>query len=207
LTLAPPAGYDHGMITRKMVNLLLAGVVAAALAGCKKKVEEPPDDPTARWGPATKNVQAEPQKSPHRARVITAQNRWAVPKYDAGAKPDAPRPKPKGKGKTIAVATDADIAKYREEKARAETEKAVNTTLSAALPRMKPCFDRHGAASGDVVVRVRVHRSGYVMSSSVSGVSGEVQSCLDGVLRSLKVSNVQTDSISVERVFKFSSGR
>ena len=197
------------MITRKVVNLLLVGVVAAALApalvGCKKKVEEPPDDPTARWGPATKNAQAEPQKTPPRARIITKENRWAVPKYDAGAKPDAPRPKPKGK--TIAVATDADIAKYREDKARAETEKAVNTTLSAALPRMKPCFDRHGAASGDVVVRVRVHRSGYVMSSSVSGVSGEVQSCLDGVLRSLKVSNVQTDSISVERVFKFSSGR
>lgn len=187
--------------------------MAATLAACK---EDPPQQPPIYGtGPAvappTAGTPASPrtrQSDPGAAvnRVVSNETRWALGQEDAGPKPRPAVGKPAGSTKTLAVSTDADIAKFKADKAQAATEKAVNATLGAALPQMKPCFDKFGAPSGSVSISVRVHRSGYVTSSSATGVNADVSNCLDGVLRKLRVSDVQTDSITVTRTFKFRSG-
>jgi hypothetical protein len=187
--------------------------MAATLAACKK--DPPPQPPIQGSGPAvappTTGTPASPGtrgSAPGAAvnRVVSKETRWALGPEDAGPKPKPAVGKPAVSAKTLAVSTDADIAKFKADKAQAETEKAVNATLGAALPQMKPCFDKFGAPTGSVSISVRVHRSGYVNSSSTTGVNADVSTCLDGVLRKLKVTGVQTDSITVTRTFKFKSG-
>jgi hypothetical protein len=187
------------------------------MAGCK---DDPPQQPPIHGsGPAIAPSTAAPTASPGTRgtdpgaavnRVVSKETRWALGPEDAGPKDAGPKPvasKPAGSAKTVAVSTDADIAKFKADKAQAETEKAVNATLGAALPQLKPCFDKYGAPSGDVSISVRVHRSGYVNSSSATGVNADVSTCLDGILRKLKVNGVQTDSITVTRTFKFKSAK
>ncbi|MCB9557675.1 MAG: hypothetical protein H6707_16315 [Deltaproteobacteria bacterium] len=103
------------------------------------------------------------------------------------------------------VLSDAALAANKAARARARAESAVNRTLNAARPRLTACFSQNaptrvGVSQADV--EIRVHRSGYVMRSTVSGVPAEVSNCIDGVLRQLHVTGVETDSISVKRSFR-----
>lgn len=149
--------------------------------GEPKEDNPEPDDPSA-YGP--------PKGGPDPAE-------WVHREPDLGPKPDA-----KGAVVKKPAASDADIAAQKEAEDKEATEKAIEASVNGALGRVKACLNQHKAAPGQYTLSVRVHRSGRVLSSSVSGLGGEANRCVQGVLSGLKVNGVLTDTITVKRQLK-----
>lgn len=193
------------MSTKHRWVLLLVAFFSVMLlvAGCKKKKPPEPINPTS--GPKAPTVAPDPDPDDDPGyRPPSGQSPVGWPHQqapnDVGPRPDARMTKVV-KGKPIS--TDADIAAFKEAKAKQETEKAVEASVNGVLDKVKGCFQQHNAAPGQRTLKVRVHRSGRVLSSNVSGVSGEVNRCIEGVLSQLHVSGMQTDTIDVERKLNY----
>ncbi len=86
---------------------------------------------------------------------------------------------------------------------RETTLHSVDNVLRGATALIKRCYDQGGAKAGSATLHFRVHRSGYVMSPSVSGVSENVKVCIEQVLSRLRVSGVKTSSLNVTRTLRF----
>ncbi|MCK5799031.1 MAG: hypothetical protein KAI47_17685 [Deltaproteobacteria bacterium] len=86
---------------------------------------------------------------------------------------------------------------------REATLHSVDNALRGVTASIKRCYDQSEAKAGNATLRFRVHRSGYVMSPSVSGVSGKVKVCIEQVLSRLRVSGVKTSSLNVTRTLRF----
>jgi hypothetical protein len=192
------------MVRATALILIAVAVLPMGLLGCKKKPPEQPVAVSPADQPAAPTAApgATPQPTP------TGQPSWPAPKWpapwpDQGRPPDLAVPAKAPPGQPRKIATDADLAAYKAAMERAHTEEAVNVALNGAMPSLKACMDRHSQAAGDVRVSLRVHRSGHVISADISGPSSETQVCLERALRSVRVVGVQTDSITVQRTFKF----
>lgn len=108
--------------------------------------------------------------------------------------------------KLTQISSDADLAKFKEEKERAESEKAVTGAVNGAISGVKACFDAaKGVTAGSYTLQVRVHRSGRVLSSGVSGVDPEVNRCVEKALGGLRVSGLKTETIDVQREIKYTT--
>jgi hypothetical protein len=208
-------GYDLRMIlhttSRKplvVTAVIVVMTITAWMVGCKKKAPPPPP-PKPAWMQTTPSP-PEPgtdESDPTPAPQIDKETAWVLGEDASTEKPDAAvrqvRPGPKGIKPGERYATDADIAAFEAKKALAATEKAATNTLNSTAPQLKSCFERHGTGTVNATVSIRVHRSGHVMTSSVSGVNDAVRNCVQNILNDLKVDGVQTDSVTVQRTFKF----
>jgi hypothetical protein len=178
---------------------LLSGLVLT-MAACKKKTAEPPQ-PTQAVSPNDPNQPEEPDEddpNAYGASTGPEPSGWAHEEPDLGAFDAAVR-KPTVKKE---VASDADIAAAKEDEEKMATEKAVEASVNGALGRVKSCFNRHKAAAGQYTLSVRVHRSGRVLSSNVSGLSGEANRCVERALSNLRVKGVLTDTFTFKRPLK-----
>lgn len=190
--------------------LVVASTLTAltvGMMGCKKKAPPPPPKPA--WMQRSPG-QARPgsnETQPTSWPQINKETAWVLGEDASTKTPDAAarqvRTGPKGIKPGERFATDADVAAFEAKKALAATERAASNTLNSTAPRLKSCFDRHGTGSANATVSIRVHRSGHVMTSNVSGVNDAVRNCVQNILNNLQVSGVQTDSITVQRTFKF----
>ncbi len=86
--------------------------------------------------------------------------------------------------------------------AKEATLRSVDAALRGASALMKRCYDQVNAKAGSATLSFRVHRSGYVLSPSVSGVDPRAKSCIEGTLKRLRVSGVKA-SLNVTRTLRF----
>ena len=118
-------------------------------------------------------------------------------------KPDLPRPRDAGAKPTDAKQprspSDADIAAFKKAKAKQEAEKAVETTVTGAIPGVEACFRQHKVPPGERTLTITVHRSGRVLSSSISGVDGDADRCVGRILGDLHVNGALTETMTVKR--------
>ena len=177
-------------------------VLALALTSCKKKPEVPVSPPSAPSSPSvTPGPSPEPQTPEPPRPSGSGPAAWPHQPPDA-AVPDAKRAPDL---KLTPISTDADLAKFKEEKERADSEKAVVGAVNGAISGVKSCFDARSMTAGSYTLQVRVHRSGRVLSSGVSGASSEVNRCVEKALSGLRVSGLKTDTIDVQREIKYSA--
>ena len=87
--------------------------------------------------------------------------------------------------------------------ARAGTEKAVTAAISARVTQLQRCYESTATAAATVKVSIRVQRSGYVLDATVTGCNDQARSCMVNLLKQMRVSGVQTDTITVQRTFNF----
>lgn len=174
-------------------------VLALTLTSCKKKAEpvSPPSAPSSPSAPAEPLTPQPAQPTEPVARPAG----WPHQPPDA-ALPDAKRPPDL---KLTPISTDADLAKFKEEKERVESEKAVVGAVNGSISGVKACFDAQSMTAGSYTLQVRVHRSGRVLSSGVSGAGLEVNRCVEKALSGLRVSGLKTDTIDVEREIKYTA--
>lgn len=90
-----------------------------------------------------------------------------------------------------------------EEKRRKALEKKVDSTLGGAMGALKRCFETGGESGGKVTLRFRVHRSGYVLSPSLSGVGASSAACARGVIGKMKISGNDVGTVDMVRTLKF----
>lgn len=140
--------------------------------------------PTRRAG--EKDWRKEDDEKPKKQAPVAG--RRVVPAKAGAAKKKEPDETPEEKAKRLA---------------REATLKSVDGALRGASASMKRCYDQSKAKAGSATLSFRVHRSGYVMSPSVSGVDPKVRSCIEGVLKRLRVSGVKTPSLNVTRTLRF----
>jgi hypothetical protein len=86
-----------------------------------------------------------------------------------------------------------------------QTQQAINRALDAAQQRITACVTLPPGQKLSARVSVRVHRSGHVLEANVSNVPDRVAPCIRNVIQALKVSGMQTDSLTVQRTFNFSA--
>jgi len=179
-------------------SLCVLIVVCLAQVACKKK---PVPEPAPAPAPAQPvSAQGTDDDDDENAYLPPAGGPVELPdqgRPDRSPPPPPPPPPPK------AISTDADLAAYKEAKDRADTEVAVQRSVTTAIPRMVQCFDRSKVEPGKRTLRVRVHRSGRVLSASVDGVDDTVNRCVEQALGSLRVSGVKTDTIDVQRTVNY----
>jgi hypothetical protein len=179
---------------------VLAGVLA--LPGCKDKqndIQPPLVAPSATEpqppspSPATPSTPSPPSATPAAWPHLSPDAR--LPDAKVARPPDAAKP----------IASDADLAKFQEEKDRQESEKAVTGAVNGALSGVRACFDAQKMTAGSYQLKVRVHRSGRVLSSGVtgSGTSPELDRCVGKALGGLQVQGLKTDTIDVQREIKY----
>ncbi|MBW2732185.1 MAG: hypothetical protein JRH20_07305 [Deltaproteobacteria bacterium] len=89
------------------------------------------------------------------------------------------------------------------DKRRKALERRVDGTLASRMGALKSCFEAGGEEAGKVSIRFRLHRSGYVMSSTVSGVGVKSAGCARGVLDKMKISGNNVGTIEIVRTLKF----
>ncbi|MCC6749558.1 MAG: hypothetical protein IT371_17975 [Deltaproteobacteria bacterium] len=185
------------MRTAHSYLLLGCASLLGVAAGCSRRdATSAANLPPAQELPTTPPAGAAPQVR------VAGRPVARVPRGDAGVPDRGASPRSADAG------ADGETAEAREARLRAETERSVSAALNGAQPKLKDCYDRSGATtSGAATVRLRVHRSGYVMDADAEGLSDGARSCVTNVLRGLHVPGVQTDSLTVQRTFHFQSGR
>lgn len=83
-----------------------------------------------------------------------------------------------------------------------ESEKLVIAVVEGRLSAVKACMDRQSLPAGDYGFRVRVHRSGRVLSASIPGVNADTDRCIQDALGGLQISGMKTDTIDVQRTIR-----
>lgn len=173
------------------------------MAGCAK----------APRGGADGAVRVSPTVNPERGQEVRARRaaagasidpddwRKADEPEDAGNKEGAPP----ATAATDAQAASADDASVPDPKlvARAATEASLDRALGKHSEALRRCYVAAGATGGASTIRLRVHRTGYVVSSKVDVGDEKVRRCITGVLSRVRVSDMKTDSIEVERTLRF----
>ena len=121
---------------------------------------------------------------------------WRDEDGDAGPSASTATETPAGSSDDASVEDPALVA-------RAATEAALDRALQGQSDALRRCYVAAGASGGASTIRLRVHRTGYVVSSSVDVADERVRRCVTGVLSRVRVSDMKTDSIEVERTLRF----
>lgn len=170
---------------------------ALVLPGCKGN-KDPAQNPRVPVSASPQNAIPSPSRATPQQEYDEAMR--VLGPADDDETPDAGVARTEPSGPSV---EEQKAEEERRQKARAATEKAVNDALGTVLPRLRGCLAKAEGSSGAASVKLRVHRQGYVLDSTVDGVDYEARSCIRGVLGSLRVSGVQTDTVTVERRFDF----
>ena len=99
------------------------------------------------------------------------------------------------------VPDNSEEEEEKKRKALAATEKAVTAAITARVAQLRACYERTSTGSTTVKVRIRVHRQGYVLDTTITGCNDAARNCMSGVLGQMRVSGMQTDTLTVERTF------
>ena len=94
----------------------------------------------------------------------------------------------------------ADEKRRRDEDAR---QQAIDRALAKLKVRFGGCFDLGPPGRGAAVLRFKLHRTGFVLAPSVSGVDSKVASCIGSALARLRVEGPQGETITVQRRIQF----
>lgn len=184
-------------MTRKLTLipiLLLAGTLT--LNACKRKAA-----PEVSVSPRTTQAVAasgEPEQSPEQESQAAISALGPIEEPDAKVKA-APAPP--------AAADDTAAKEAAAARAMAATQQAVTAALRQRMPQLKACYQRTSTGTSALKVKLRVHRQGYILDTTISGANSAADSCMKGVLSNMQVSGVQTDSLTVERTLNFSATR
>ncbi|MBK8480488.1 MAG: hypothetical protein IPL40_04865 [Proteobacteria bacterium] len=68
--------------------------------------------------------------------------------------------------------------------------------------RLTACFGPGRSVKAEAKLRLRVHRSGYVMEPEVAGADDALRACLVGVVSGLRVTQPLSDSVTLERTLR-----
>lgn len=187
--------------SRYWVMVLLA--VGVAGTGCRRRNERGDKD-TVRVSPVRAGAQHSSAVAPPTRPAVGRSRKpdWRTATDASAARPDA-AVAAQGSG-SVAVDAGQD-AESAEARALRQTEDAVSSALEGAAGRMKRCYDQARTHSASTTIKLRLHRSGYVMSSIVEGADPVVRKCLSAVFDQLRVRGVQQDSITVERTLRLES--
>lgn len=86
--------------------------------------------------------------------------------------------------------------------ARRAVEDEVDRLLQGATDRLVRCFEGRSGRSTEAKLRLRVHRSGYVLEPEVDGADQATRACLAGVVEGLRVTQPLGDSLALERTLR-----
>lgn len=182
---------------------MLLVILLLAPAGCKK--EPPPmaamsplaNPPPAASDPDDPATDPDPPSSPR----TDDKNDWRRQKPGTGSGSAAATKEP---AKAPAAKPDEeDPAAKAKRLAKIATQRAADAALGAASKAMKDCYDRAKAPSATATISFSVRSTGYVSAPRVKGVEPTVASCIENVLRDLRVRGVQSAGLVVERTLRF----
>lgn len=111
----------------------------------------------------------------------------------------APRRRPVAPAAKLDAMSDEQKAAL----ARAATEQAVSAAITARVGQLQRCYEATSTAAAAVKVSLRVHRQGYVLDATVTGCNDQARSCMITLLKQLRVTGMQTDTVTVQRTFNF----
>ena len=194
LTHQLPPTYPRPMRPIDIVLTLL--VLLLSLPGCKRKVISSKNSVSPRGVAVAQDPVATSEPSP------TAVNQEALRLLGPIDSPDA-RVR---RGNRPAVPRGTPDAMSDEQKAalaRAATEKAVSAAIGARAGQLQQCYEATSNAAAAVKVQLRVHSGGYVLDTTITGCNDQARGCMAAILQKIRVSGVQGDSITVNRVFNF----
>lgn len=86
--------------------------------------------------------------------------------------------------------------------ARRALNDEVDRLLHGVTERLTACFGPGRASQSEAKLRLRVHRSGYVMEPEVAGANDAVRACLVGVVSGLRVTQPLGESVTLERTLR-----
>ncbi len=179
----------HAILT--LICLLLA------LPGCKRKVIDTGNSVSPRGGSVTPSptTTTTTQTSPTVAHQEALRVLGPIDEPDAKVRRARPA-SPAGKADAMSDEQKAALA-------RAATEKAVSAAIGVRAGQLQRCYESTSTQAASVKVKLRVHRRGYVLDTTITGCNDRARACMAGVLQQMQVSGMQTDSVTVERTFNF----
>lgn len=101
-----------------------------------------------------------------------------------------------------ALGDDSERAERAEMEARQRTEAAVDGAIKRAFALFQRCYQTHQGGSTPAVLKFRLHRSGYVVNPEVTTGKDRLDACLRGVLSEVRVTGVETESLTIERTIQ-----
>ncbi|MCA9667414.1 MAG: hypothetical protein KC503_17560 [Myxococcales bacterium] len=176
------------------------------------------------WCPACKKEQPKKQEQPAQAPSIAPQaptkakpvvtprpkkgadDDWRNTRLDARPASRSKKTEPAAKQASAQDAggpSDADVLARKAAEARVADEKALDSKLNGISGKLGACLRKSGAREKNTDVRIRIHRSGYIMSATASGVSTAVQTCISTALANVRLGGLKSpEGLTVKRTFK-----
>ena len=179
--------------TQTYLSLL---VLILTLPSCKEKVIDSSTSPGRPIATPAPVVGTTTETSP------TVANQEALRLLGPIDDPDA---SPRGRRRPAAPTGPVDAMSNAQKAALAlaASEKAVSAAISARARALQQCYESTTTTGAKVNVRIRVHRQGYVLDTTITGCNDRARACMAGVLQQMRISGMQTDSITAERTFNF----
>ncbi len=180
----------------KTTSAVLLLAVLALTPACKEKVID-----TSHLSPRT------PVAAPHTSPVTTQTSPTVTHQQALAAlgpidEPDAKAPRRRSPA-APAAKLDAMSDEQKAAMARAATERAVSAAIGARVAQLRRCYEATSTAAASVKVSLRVHRRGYVLDATVTGCNDQARSCMTALLKQVRVTGMQTDTVTVQRTFNF----
>lgn len=123
---------------------------------------------------------------------VLGEVKWEEDEPDAGG----------AKSADVEAEEKARLAREKKEaQDLADTENAINAALQGLMPQIRACYSAE--VTGETTLSIRVHRLGYVLNSKLKGSSTSTSTCVQKVLSKMRVTDVKTDTLTVERTFRF----
>jgi len=183
-------------VSGKTSRVLL--VLLIAHAACNKEKGQSENKPRYLVSPRANPDRASRAREVPRLPAGSSDDDWR----SEGSSPDSGASQPNG---SAAGAGDAGEDVDPRAEAQRETIRAFDQALQRMTGKLKSCYERTPGAAGEAKLRLRLHRSGYLISPGVSGVPNAVRSCLQDILKGMRVSGVKTDeTITIERSLRIS---
>lgn len=180
--------------------------VGLALAGCRSRAPAAAADrPGAQMSPqgnAAGGSRAALRPAPEEVPSAADEPSWPTDEAPAVGPPDGAV----GDGGAAAAGLDGrvpvDGGVSPQLLARRAVDDEVDRLLHGLTDRLLGCFGRQAGPRAEARLRIRVHRSGYVMAPEVSGADDAVRACLAGVVSGLRVTQPLADSVTLERTLR-----
>jgi hypothetical protein len=98
---------------------------------------------------------------------------------------------------------DEQLRQQAAHKERSQAMLIAQGVVAKTMDRLRACHDRGNVPSGKSVVRVSVHRSGYITATSIEGVGASVRDCVERELQKERVPHHLGQSFVFERELTF----